>query len=147
MILAHGILYEDDQLPRLRAELERDCLDTLAAQSITAELVIGACDQLVRKVEAGAYDHILAPFLTAFSIDPGQFQAALGLFRRESLEYKVAMELGADPAKTPLRHNGFSPSGGGGSPWGSCSTSPPEMWTDCRPTAWWRACWLGTSTS
>lgn len=109
MILAHGTLYEDSQLSALRERLEADCLNTIASQTIQAELVISACDALARQVAQGRYDHVLAPFLTSFHIDPEQFQAALHLFRRESLEYKVAMELGPDPADTPLRHPGFAP--------------------------------------
>ena len=109
MILAHGVLYEDSQLPRLRQSLEAACQETIAGQSIRPEIVIDACDRLARKAAAGEYDHLLEPFLTAFQIDPGQFQAALRLFRRESLEDKLSLELGPDPAETPLRHEGFSP--------------------------------------
>ena len=109
MILAHGVLYEDSQLPRLRQSLEAACQETIAGQSIRPEIVIDACDRLARKAAAGEYDHLLEPVLTAFQIDPGQFQAALRLFRRESLDDKVSLELGPDPAETPLRHEGFSP--------------------------------------
>ena len=109
MILAHGVLYENSQLPRLRQSLEAACQETIAGQSIRPEIVIDACDRLARKAAAGEYDHLLEPFLTAFQIDPGQFQAALRLFRRESLDDKVSLELGPDPAETPLLHEGFSP--------------------------------------
>lgn len=109
MILAHGQLYEDSQLRRILAGLEADCLETLASQAIEAEVVVAACGELARRVADGRYDHVLRPFLEAFHIDPGQFQAALGLFTRESLEYKLAMELGPDTADMPLRHEGFSP--------------------------------------
>lgn len=109
MILAHGNLYGDDRLPQLLEELEADCLGTVASQSISAETVIAACDALAGRIAGGAYDQVLRPFLSAFRIDPGQFEAALGLFTRESLEYKVAMELGEDVAQAPLRHEGFAP--------------------------------------
>lgn len=108
MILAHGTLQDDSQLEALRSQLEQDCLETVATQSINAELVISACDALASKIAAGEYDHVLRPFLAAFHIDPQQFHAALNLFTRESLERKVKFELGDDPAETPLPHDGFS---------------------------------------
>ncbi len=109
MILAHGQFYEDSRLREVLAGLEADCLRTISAQPICAEAVVAACDALARRAAAGCYDQVLRPFLDAFHIDPGQFQAALGLFTRESLEYKLAVELGPDPADMPLRHPGFSP--------------------------------------
>jgi len=108
MILAHGILYEDDQLETLRSQLEQDCITTISGHSIDAELVIAACDALAERIRSGQYDHILKPFLTTFHIDPGQFQAALRLFTRESLERKLRFELGEDPANTPLPHEGYA---------------------------------------
>lgn len=109
MILAHGQCYEDSRLPEVLASLEADCLGAIASQSIQAETVIAACDQLARRVAEGRYDHVLKPFLETFHIDPEQFQSALRLFRREELAYKVSMELGPDMADAPLRHEGFAP--------------------------------------
>lgn len=109
MILAHGKLYQDSQLEALRARLEQDCLDTIDGQSIDAELVISACDALAGRIAAGDYDQVLRPFLRSFHIDPAQFQSALRLFTRESLERKLRFELGEDPALCPLPHQGFAP--------------------------------------
>jgi len=109
MILAHGKLYEDRNLPALLQELETRCLRTIAEHSIAPELVIAACDILAQKIIGGEYDHVLTPFLTSFHIDPQQFASALALFTRESLERKVAFELGEDPAQRDLPHPGFAP--------------------------------------
>ena len=93
MILAHGTLYEDSQLQTLRSRLETDCIRTISGPSIEPELVIAACDTLAERIRGGQYDHVLKPFLTTFQIDPNQFQAALNLFTRESLERKLLFEL------------------------------------------------------
>ena len=145
MILYRGELCEDRELPRLLERLEADCLETIAGQSIDRETVVAACDALACRVEAGDYDSVLQPFLAAFSIDPARFREALFLFKREALSYKLAVELGPEdlpdltpPGRAPIRR--------GGCLWGCCSTWPPETWTACPPTAWWRACWRGTST-
>lgn len=108
MILVHGILHEDSQLESQREQLEQRCLETIASQTIDAQLVIRACDALAGKIAAGEYDYVLQPFLRSFHIDPRQFRAALSLFTRESLERKVRFELGEDPAALPLPHDGYS---------------------------------------
>lgn len=107
MILAHGRLYEDGELGRLRAGLAEACARTAAGPPLETEAVVEACGELARRMERGDYDRLLTPFLTSFAIDPGQLRAATGLFRRESLLYKLETELGPDPA--PLRHPGFAP--------------------------------------
>ena len=110
MILYRGELCEDRELPRLLERLEADCLETIAGQSIDRETVVAACDALARRVEAGDYDSVLQPFLTAFSIDPARFREALFLFKREALSYKLAVELGSEdlpdltpPGRAPIR--------------------------------------------
>ena len=110
MILYRGELCEDRELPRLLERLEADCLETIAGQSIDRETVVPACDALARRAEAGDYDSVLQPFLTAFSIDPARFREALFLFKREALSYKLAVELGPEdlpdltpPGRAPIR--------------------------------------------
>lgn len=110
MILYRGELCEDRELPRLLERLEADCLETIAGQTIDRETVVAACDALARRVEAGDYDSVLQPFLTAFSIDPARFREALFLFKREALSYKLAVELGSEdlpdltpPGRAPIR--------------------------------------------
>lgn len=107
MILAHGVLYEDSALCSLREELAEACARTLNSPPLESGVVVEACDALARRVERGDYDRLLKPFLTGFSIDPGQFQTAVGLFRRKNLLRKLEEELG--PGLTPLGHPGFSP--------------------------------------
>lgn len=101
MILAHGNLYEDRELVPLREGLAEACVRTMAGPPLKSGVVVEACDELARRVERGDYDRLLAPFLTGLAMDPGQFQAAVGLFRRESLLYKLETELG--PELVPLR--------------------------------------------
>ena len=110
MILYRGEICEDKELPRLLERLEADCLETIAGQTIDRETVVAACDALARRVEAGDYDSVLQPFLTAFSIDPARFREALFLFKREALSYKLAVELGPEdlpdltpPGRAPIR--------------------------------------------
>ena len=109
MILYRGELRDDRELPVLLKALEKDCLAALEAEPITAEMVVAACDSLARDMAEGQFDHLLRPFLEAFQIPQSQLDAALSLFSRESLERKLHMELGADPAEEDLPHPGFSP--------------------------------------
>ena len=107
MILAHGNLYEDRELVPLREGLAEACARTMAGPPLESGVVVEACGELARRVERGDYDRLLAPLLTGLAMDPGQFQAAVGLFRRESLLYKLETELGPD--LVPLRRPGRAP--------------------------------------
>ena len=102
MILAHGGLYPDSELSRLRDALPEECAATIAVQSIDAECVIDACDLLARRAAQGAYDETLRPFLREYHISAEHFEDALTLLRRESLSQKLAVEGGTD-ALPPLR--------------------------------------------
>lgn len=103
MILAHGTLYPNDALPRLRDALAQECAETIAAQTVDAECVIAACDTLARRAQQGAYDAALLPFLREAQIPRERLAEALALLRRESLTYKAAVEWGADAQPQPLR--------------------------------------------
>ena len=107
MILAHGNLYEDRELVPLREGLAEACVRTMAGPPLESGVVVEACGELARRVERGDYDRLLAPLLTGLAMDPGQLQAAVGLFRRESLLYKLETELGPDLG--PLRRPGRAP--------------------------------------
>lgn len=104
MILAHGRLHEDSDLPALLESLAADCSRTIASRSITPEQVIAACATLSGRIAAGGYDRILQQFMADLQISAAHLAAALQLFTRESLEYKCRLELG-DPL-APLRHEG-----------------------------------------
>ena len=109
MILYRGELHDDSELSGLLGRLESDCLAALAGEPLTPELVIAACDSLARDIAGGRFDHLLRPFLEAFSIPQSQLDAALGLFTRESLTRKLRLELGEDPESEDLPHPGFAP--------------------------------------
>ena len=109
MILYRGALHDDSEFPQLLGRLEADCLAALAGEPLSPELVIEACDSLARDIARGRFDHLLRPFLEAFSIPRSQLEAALGLFTRESLQRKLRLELGEDPAAEDLLHPGFAP--------------------------------------
>ena len=109
MILYRGALHDDSEFPQLLGRLEADCLAALAGEPLSPELVIEACDSLARDIAGGRFDHLLRPFLEAFAIPESQLAAALGLFTRESLQRKLRLELGEDPAAEDLPHPGFAP--------------------------------------
>ena len=78
MILYRGELHDDSELSGLLGRLEGDCLAALAGEPITPELVVSACDSLARDIAQGQFDHLLSPFLEAFSIPRSQLEAELG---------------------------------------------------------------------
>lgn len=93
MIFASGKLLPDGGRQAVLAGLEAQLDSLRAAPPLEAETVIRAVDGLGRRLEAGEFAPLLARFLPA-GVGLGEL---LPLLRRESLEAKLAAELGAGP--------------------------------------------------
>ena len=93
MIFAQGKLLPDTQGKALLEGLEARLNAVRAGPLLEAETVIAAVDALGRRLERGEFDALLARFLPA-GMGLGEL---LPLLRRESLEAKLAAELGPDP--------------------------------------------------
>ncbi len=94
MILANGIQYESSMQSEILAGLEAKLNATLAGPPLEAETVVAAIDALGRRVAAGEFDKKIA----ALQIDGAEQykEMAVRLLRRDSLEFKLRTELGAD---------------------------------------------------
>ena len=97
MILYRGELYENERQEALLRDLEKDLYTPLRrGDRLEPETVIRACDALAQRVLRGDYDSIVRPLLETYGIGEEQFRALAGLFCREGLEKKCAVEL-CDP--------------------------------------------------
>lgn len=95
MIFAMGTTYPAQEQARLLDGLEAQLNDTLARGTPPrAETVIAACDTLARKVAEGVFDKVLAGLGLDGAALGEQVALAVRLMGRESLEAKVALELG-----------------------------------------------------
>ncbi len=95
MILMHGEMISTEVESKYLDGLYEECVRTLSSgNSITAEKVINACDNLYRKVMAGEYDDLILPVLKMSDISFERFQDMAKLFSKEELEYKYKTELG-----------------------------------------------------
>lgn len=94
MILANGKQYESSMQSEILAGLEAKLNATLAGPPLEPETVIAAIDALGRRVAAGEFDEKIA----ALQIDGAEQykELAVRLLRRDSLEFKLRTELGAD---------------------------------------------------
>ncbi len=100
MILYRGELYGNERQEELLRGLETDLYAPLRrGDRLEPETVIRACDALAQRVLRGDYDTIVRPLLEAYGIGDAQFRALAGLFCREGLEKKCAVEL-CDPPLT-----------------------------------------------
>lgn len=99
MIFAQGKLLPDTERKTVLEGLEGH-LDALrAGPPLEAETVVAAVDALGKRLERGEFEALLAQFLPA-----GMGLAELlPLLRRESLEAKLAAELGPDPFAPGIR--------------------------------------------
>ena len=62
MILAHGTVLPDADLPALLDSLEDELNATRANLTLEAETVVSAIDTLGRRLDSGALDHLIARF-------------------------------------------------------------------------------------
>ena len=102
MILFKGTLLPDSELPTVLDQLEETIVATRTNQSLDAGTVMDAIDALGRRLDAGELDDKIAQYAP-----PGTLQTldeVRHLLRRETLEHKLAVELGADrlPQERPF---------------------------------------------
>lgn len=102
MLLIRGELWEDSRMEEAMAGLERHLTRTVAQPPLDPMLVVGACDKLANAVANGEYADELDAFLRLHAVPRAVVEEAIGLFRRESLLYKLKMELGEETLE-PLR--------------------------------------------
>ena len=101
MLLIRGKLLPDDRMEDALADLGWHLTRTLSGPPLDPMRVVAACDALARAIEAGEYAAELDEFLTLHDVPRKQVGEAVALFRRESLLYKLQMELGGE-ALEPL---------------------------------------------
>jgi hypothetical protein len=94
MILYKGQIYENKDQQRLIDSLFSNCLETInSGDVLLSSDVIEAVDKLILNVLDGKFDSIILPLLEDLNIPKELFLKTLTLFNKESLEYKVSIEL------------------------------------------------------
>lgn len=96
MILYRGEIHNTKEQNRLLDGLEEIITEVLQRPAPTAETVIAACDGLARRVLSGEFDGIIAALGLDRRFTLAQAAAAANLLRRDSLEFKLNLELGPD---------------------------------------------------
>lgn len=111
MILYQGKIYPSQEQNGLLEDMEGAITTTLQRQAPEAETVIAACDGLARQVLDGAFDTIIAGLGLDRRFTLAQAAAAASLLRRDSLEFKLSLELGpgwAGPKAVSPPHAGLT---------------------------------------
>ncbi|MBQ8143485.1 MAG: acyl-CoA reductase [Butyricicoccus sp.] len=96
MLLIRGELWEDGRMEEALSDLETHLTRTLSAPPLDPMLVVNACDKLARAVEAGEYAAELEAFLAVHEVPRAMVEDAIGQFKKDSLLYKLKMELGEE---------------------------------------------------
>ena len=96
MILANGVLRPTEEQNTLLEGLGAEISQVLRRPPPPAEVVIAACDALARRLLAGEFDGLLASLGLEERFTREQVRSAAALMRRDSLEYKLELELGRD---------------------------------------------------
>ncbi|MBD5549351.1 MAG: acyl-CoA reductase [Lachnospiraceae bacterium] len=92
MILYKGKLYETSQQARLLGRMEKDINDTRARKRLDISKVIGAVDMIGQKLEAGIYKEKIAQL--GIEAMEEQIRTVVAMANRESIEYRLEVELG-----------------------------------------------------
>ena len=111
MILYRGEIHDTKEQNKLLDGLEEIITQVLQRPAPTAETVIAACDGLARRVLSGEYDGIIAALGLDRRFTLAQAAAAANLLRRDSLEFKLNLELGPDwagPKAVTPPHSGLT---------------------------------------
>ena len=94
MILYHGNIMKNSRQDELIESLKDTVYAPIfSSEPLSASTVINACDKLARRVMNGDFDSVVKPFLSMFNVSGPQFRDMVGLFKKESLEYKLGIEL------------------------------------------------------
>ena len=111
MILYRGEIHDTKEQNRLLDGLEETITQVLQRPAPAAETVIAACDGLARRVLSGEFDGIIAALGLDRRFTLAQAAAAANLLRRDSLEFKLNLELGPDwagPKAVTPPHSGLT---------------------------------------
>ena len=94
MILAGGQVYSSERQNEILDSLEERIACTLQRPTFPVETVIKACDSLAARLMAGEFDGMISALGLDQVFQEEQVASAVALMRRDSLEFKVATELG-----------------------------------------------------
>lgn len=111
MILYRGEIHDTKEQNRLLDGLEETITQVLQRPAPAAETVIAACDGLARRVLSGEFDGIIAALGLDKRFTLAQAAAAANMLRRDSLEFKLNLELGPDwagPKAVTSPHSGLT---------------------------------------
>lgn len=94
MILANGEIYPSSQQGRILDGLEERINATRTSERLDAETVIDAIDQLGKRIAAGEFNELIAPF--GLEKMANEMKNSVRLLNRDYLERKMETELGRD---------------------------------------------------
>lgn len=102
MILVNGNILPSEEIHHILPTLEKRVCHTLQKPLLDPMLVIEACHKLAKKIERGAYEELLKDLIDNEHITTQQLLEVICLFKKESLLYKMKLELGKVPDNIPL---------------------------------------------
>ncbi len=92
MILAHGRIVEESKQGEVIASLKDEIPLTLAQEALNPEKVIGACDRLSKRAQAGEFDAIAKPLLGMAHLSYETYLSYAKMFDGEGLRKKLVLE-------------------------------------------------------
>lgn len=101
MLLIGGKILASERIDEVIPTLEKRICTTLKKGELNPLLVIEACHKLVEKLEAGEYSELLYQ-MPELNITDEQIQMVIRLMKKDSLLYKLKVELGENYGTTEV---------------------------------------------
>lgn len=102
MILVNGNILPSEAIDDILPTLEKRVCITLQKPIPDPMIVVEACHQLAKRIEKGLYEELLKELIDNGHVTAQQILDVICLFKKESLLYKLKLELGRNPEHTPL---------------------------------------------
>ncbi len=102
MILMNGTILPSEKIGHILPGLPKQLCHTLQKPLLDPTAVIEACHKLAERFEQGFYNDIVQPLIAAGAVGYEQLDEIIRMFRRESLLYKMKLELGEVPEAAVL---------------------------------------------
>ena len=96
MILINGKVLDSKETNNVLSKMEMEINHTLNQPALDPIVVVEACSKLSEKIFLGTYDNILDVLKNERKITSEQIEIVVHLLKKESLLYKLKMELGSN---------------------------------------------------
>ncbi len=95
MILIDGKILKSEETHKALTYMKAAIIRTLQKPVLNPYIVVEACDKLAQAITEGKYNKLIEELKSQHNISPNQISSVIQMFTKDSLLYKLEVELGA----------------------------------------------------